>query len=464
MRLIGFAVVLALSLCLAPHTGEAQQAGTVYRIGFLSAPPLDEYVVGGFRQGLREHGYVEGQNLLIEWRVAEGRYDRLTGFAAELVSLKVEVIVTVATEAALAAKKATAAIPIVFTMVPDPVALGLVPSLARPGMLKRHIRPTLGALSLPAITRGMVKDLLASKRASGLSKDSVRLIRATISALFVDAMDHELVTANPASKVGRGRGRNAPDTVTASERRQRVKAMSTTQLDTFLKAAARDRLADLWLFLVDTGVRPGEAFAFRRDDVDLVARTAHVHSSIERGSRRVKTTKTGVDRYVDLTPRLVKALDARQLDAEKKALESGHEAPDLVFPSDAGTILDGWNVAEVQVHRDAGRPAEVLDLRHQAHVRFALTPDGGADHLRGQTAWSLEANHDPPGVRPLDSFRRPRAGREAGDVAHGAAGGEARRAVRVWLPGALGRGSTPQTTPQINTSRRGIALNVLCSW
>src|SRR2546422_9669071 len=133
MRLIGFAVVLALSLCLAPHTGEAQQAGKVYRIGFLSAPPLDEYVVGGFRQGLREHGYVEGQNLLIEWRVAEGRYDRLTGFAAELVSLKVEVIVTVATEAALAAKKATAAIPIVFTMVPDPVALGLVPSLARPG-------------------------------------------------------------------------------------------------------------------------------------------------------------------------------------------------------------------------------------------------------------------------------------------------------------------------------------------
>src|SRR5437899_3431868 len=115
MRRIGLAVVLAVSLILAPLAADAQQAAKVRRIGFLSAPPLDEYVVGGFREGLREHGYVEGQNLFIESRVAEGRSDRLTGFATELVSLKVEVIVTVAAEAALAAKKATAAIPIGFT-------------------------------------------------------------------------------------------------------------------------------------------------------------------------------------------------------------------------------------------------------------------------------------------------------------------------------------------------------------
>ena len=235
------------------------------------------------------------------------------------------------------------------------------------GMLKRHIRPTLGALPLPSVTRGMVKDLLAAKRTSGLSKDSVRLIRATLSALFSDAMDHELVTANPASKVGRGRGRKAPDSVTASERRQRVKAMSTTQLNAFLVAAARDRLADLWLFLVDTGVRPGEAFALRWDDVDLVARTAHVHASIERGSRRVKATKTGTDRYVDLTPRLVKVLDALQLAVEQRALESGREAPDLVFPSDAGTILDGWNVAKrfrSIVTRSGLEKFSIYDTRH----------------------------------------------------------------------------------------------------
>jgi putative tryptophan/tyrosine transport system substrate-binding protein len=74
-----------------------------------------------------------GQNLLIEWRFAEGRNDRLPTFAAELVRLKVEVVVTVSTDAALAAKKATASIPIVFTQVPDPVAQGVVSNLARPG-------------------------------------------------------------------------------------------------------------------------------------------------------------------------------------------------------------------------------------------------------------------------------------------------------------------------------------------
>jgi integrase len=214
------------------------------------------------------------------------------------------------------------------------------------GMLKRHIRPTLGQSPLNAITRGMVKDLLATKRAGGLSKDSVRLIRATVSAMFADAMDHELVTTNPASKIGRGRGRKTPDGVTASERRQRVKAMSTAQLDAFLGAAARDRLAVLWLFLVDTGVRPGEAFALRWEDVDLVARTAHVHSAIERGSRRVKSTKTGADRYVDLTPRLVKALDAHQTAVEAEALAAGRDANPLMFPSDAGSVLDGHNVAK----------------------------------------------------------------------------------------------------------------------
>jgi len=134
MRRIGLAVVLAVSLALAPVAAEAQ-ATKVYRIGFMaqqSAADLARYV-NAFRQGLREHGYVEGQSLLIEWRFAEGRYDRLQSFAAELVGMKVDVVVTLSTEAALAAKKATASIPIVFTQVSDPVASGLVASLARPG-------------------------------------------------------------------------------------------------------------------------------------------------------------------------------------------------------------------------------------------------------------------------------------------------------------------------------------------
>ena len=132
MRFIGLVVVLTLGLTLAPLAAEGQQTEKVRRIGFLSAAILDP-PIDGFRQGLREHGYVEGQNLLIEWRFAEGRNDRLPGLAAELVKLKVEVVVTLAPAAVLAAKKATASIPIVFTLVPDPVALGVVSNLARPG-------------------------------------------------------------------------------------------------------------------------------------------------------------------------------------------------------------------------------------------------------------------------------------------------------------------------------------------
>jgi len=133
MRLIGLAVILAVGLTLAPLAAGAQQTEKVRRIGFLSAAIPGSVVQDAFRQGLREHGYIEGRNLLVEWRFAEGRNDRLSGFAAELVGLKVEVVVTLASAAALAAKKATAAIPIVFTQVTDPVGLGVVSSLARPG-------------------------------------------------------------------------------------------------------------------------------------------------------------------------------------------------------------------------------------------------------------------------------------------------------------------------------------------
>ena len=134
MRLIGLAVILTLSLTLAPLAAEAQQAGKIDRIGYLSpspaaANPLSE----AFRQGLRDLGYVEGRNVVIEYRSAEGKLERFPALAAELVALKVDVIVAPSTPAALAAKQATKTIPIVFTAVADPVASGLVTSLARPG-------------------------------------------------------------------------------------------------------------------------------------------------------------------------------------------------------------------------------------------------------------------------------------------------------------------------------------------
>jgi putative ABC transport system substrate-binding protein len=107
----------------------------VFRVGYLggSPPSPAQPPLNGFLRGLRELGWVEGQNIVIEYRFAEGRYDRLPELAAELVRLKVDIIVTVATPAAVAAKNATATIPIVGISLGDPVGIGLIASLARPG-------------------------------------------------------------------------------------------------------------------------------------------------------------------------------------------------------------------------------------------------------------------------------------------------------------------------------------------
>jgi putative ABC transport system substrate-binding protein len=114
-----------------PLAARAQQPGTVPRIGYLSpgvAQPRDET----FRQRLQELGYVEKTNIFIEYRFAEGKFDRLPALAEELVRLKVDVIVTAVTQASLAAKHATRTIPIVFAAVSDPLGIGLVTNLARP--------------------------------------------------------------------------------------------------------------------------------------------------------------------------------------------------------------------------------------------------------------------------------------------------------------------------------------------
>src|SRR5262245_6723018 len=135
MRRIGLAVVLVLSLALVSIAGEAQQATKVTPIGYLSGPSLAANAarIEAFRQGLRELGYVEGKNIVIEWRSTDGKFDRLPALAAELVRLKVAVIVTSGGAPTRRAKAATSTIPIVMTNDPDPVGDGFVASLARPG-------------------------------------------------------------------------------------------------------------------------------------------------------------------------------------------------------------------------------------------------------------------------------------------------------------------------------------------
>jgi putative ABC transport system substrate-binding protein len=130
-----FIEMIGGGLLAAPLAAEAQQAAKVARIGYLAGNlAASPHVHEAFRQGLRDLAYVEGRNVVIEYRDAEGKPERLPALAAELVALKVDVIVAAGgTRGALAAKQATRTIPIVFAVVGDPVTDGLVTSLARPG-------------------------------------------------------------------------------------------------------------------------------------------------------------------------------------------------------------------------------------------------------------------------------------------------------------------------------------------
>jgi len=125
----------ALGLIAAPLVAEAEERAKVRRIGFLGTNSPAEYpdLLGAFRQGLGDLGYVDGQNIAIEYRWAEGRVERFSDIAVELVGLKVDVIVATSSPLALAARNATRTTPIVFVTAADPVGQGLVAAIARPG-------------------------------------------------------------------------------------------------------------------------------------------------------------------------------------------------------------------------------------------------------------------------------------------------------------------------------------------
>ena len=132
---IAVVTVVMLGIIFGPITADAQQTGTMPRIGFLgtATPSLMSVWLTALRDGLRERGYVEGRNLGIEYRWGEGKPERFPALAAELVALKVDVIVTSGPHAIRAAQRATSVIPIVMAIIEDPVEQGFVTSFARPG-------------------------------------------------------------------------------------------------------------------------------------------------------------------------------------------------------------------------------------------------------------------------------------------------------------------------------------------
>ena len=195
----------SLALLAAPLAVEAQQAGTVPRIGFLETGSLSARAPlwEAFRQAMRELGYVESRTVVFEARGADGKPERLPALAAELVRSRVDVIVTSGTSAAQAAHQATATIAIVMATGSDPVGLGLVASLARPGgnvtgvttlttelsakrlELAREVVPgasrlaILGDAGSGAATTNQIRDTKAAARALGVRLDAVTVRRAT---------------------------------------------------------------------------------------------------------------------------------------------------------------------------------------------------------------------------------------------------------------------------------------------
>jgi putative ABC transport system substrate-binding protein len=130
-------VLALLAVIAAPLASHAQQQGKIWRVGFLvprrRPDSIDSDFLGAFPRGMHELGYVEGKNLVIEWRFADGKSERLSDLAAELVRLKVDVIVSASSQAIRALQKATTAIPIIMATSGDPIGSGFVKSLARPG-------------------------------------------------------------------------------------------------------------------------------------------------------------------------------------------------------------------------------------------------------------------------------------------------------------------------------------------
>lgn len=243
LRTIALIGILVLGLLAGPLPAQAQQAGKIHRIGFLAGASLAAIPerVEAFRQGLRELGYVEGKNIVIEFRWAGGKLARIPALAAELVHRKVDVIVTVGTLSTRAAKEATSTIPIVMAQDPNPIRNGFVASLARPG--------------------GNVTGL--SKLFRELSGKRLELLRETIPKLS------RLVVFGTSTQPGNVQTSNEVEVAAKAfdVKIQKLDVLTPKDIATAFRAAAKER-ADAVLWLVAAGF----ALTRRTEIVELAAK------------------------------------------------------------------------------------------------------------------------------------------------------------------------------------------------
>ena len=290
--------VLAVSLFAAPLAAGAQQAGKVPRIGLLSLtspsdrPPLRD----AFRQRLRELGWVEGQNIVIDYRYAEGRVDRLPDLATELVRLKVDLIVSAGTQGATAAKNATETIPIVMIGVRDPVGTGLIASLARPGGNVTGVSGSAG-LEIVAKQLELLKETvpkirrvaILSNPANAYHQLAIREVNVAARSLGVQL---QLLEA---------RGPNEFDGAFAAMARERVGALLV--LSDAMLNSHRTRLADLAArsrlpaaYGIRESVEAGGLMSYGPSFLDLYRRGRHLRGQDPQGGQARRTARRAADR------------------------------------------------------------------------------------------------------------------------------------------------------------------------
>src|SRR5438093_4764184 len=281
-------VTLTLSLLAAPLAADAQQAGKVPRIGFLrvtshSRTPTH---LESFRQRLRELGWVEGQNIVIDYRYAEGRVDRLPDLAAELVRLKVDLIVASAgTQAATAAKNATGTIPIVMIAGRDPVGTGLIASLARPGGNVTGVSGYAG-LEIGAKQLELLKEIVPKiRRVAILSNPANAYHQLAITEVNVAAR-----SLGVQLQLLEARGPNEFDGAFAAMATERVGALLV--LSDAIFSSHRTRLADLAArsrlpaaYGVRESVEAGGLMSYGPSFLDLFRRSAAYVDKILKGAK-----------------------------------------------------------------------------------------------------------------------------------------------------------------------------------
>ncbi len=261
-----------------------------------------------------------------------------------------------------------------FTLTPETAA-----SYDR--IFRLYIKPRLGELRVRDLHRGHAKQLLLHHRGRGLSKGTIRLIKASLSSLLASALDDAIVAVNPVLQLGRGR--KGVDTASMDERRKRMRPFSRAELVAVLDVAESEpslrRYFPLFLTMARAGLRPGEARALMWADLDFTKRKIIVERSLTIGGR-LKPTKTGKSRTVDMSPQLTGALEDLLVTRKEEKLKRGwSELPAWIFCTSAGTPV-AHDDADKAVRR-ASKLAKLLahsmyDFRHSfaTHLLAAGAP------------------------------------------------------------------------------------------